>query len=146
MKIIQSSWQEHKVALQHIRQNVFIDEQQVAIAEEWDENDASALHYLVEFDEKAVACARMLVNQSTAKIGRVAVLKDFRRQGIASQLMQHIECQAIQLKLTLLSLDAQCYIKGFYQKLGYQVCSNEFIDAGIPHIAMQKQLSKPENC
>ena len=141
VEIIKTDWHTHAAELAQIRTQVFMEEQQVSAADEWDGLDASATHFLVQQDKNAIGCARLLVETQAGKrllhIGRVAILKPWRGQGIGHQLMQHIiqHCQQ-RYPGTYIYLHAQCERKNFYQVLGFKADSEEFMDAGIPHIAM----------
>lgn len=141
-----------------VRQAVFVEEQQVAPNEEWDEwdspeavfkpdcNDIS--HWVIRDqeapDQPVVATARLrkVSNGMTyGKVERVAVLPAYRQYGLGRLLMQHLEAGAQTLGFTVLKLHAQCQCQGFYDKLGYApVDGKTFMEAEIEHIAMQKVL------
>lgn len=133
--ITQCTFTKEKKTLMAIREAVFIKEQGISLADEYDGKDMSAQHFLGYYNNQAVACCRVLQGQNQIKIGRLAVLPDFRRQGIARALMQHV-CQAYP-KLQQ-SLDAQCYLIHFYQSLGFCIQGPVFMDAGIAHLSMQR--------
>ena len=91
--ITQTTWQESQQALSMLRTTVFMDEQHVSAEDEWDGKDEHALHFLVSDSKgQAIGCARILIETHNAKscfhIGRVAILKAHRNQGIGHQLMQ----------------------------------------------------------
>lgn len=94
--IIITDWRTHKTELSNIRTRVFIEEQAVPEADEWDEYDSDAIHFLVqESNVNAIGCARLLTESNPQggylyHIGRVAVLREFRAQGIGHQLMLFI--------------------------------------------------------
>lgn len=121
-------------ALREIRQAVFIDEQQVAAELEWDEHDAAATHFLMSLDGVAVGTARLLAN---GRIGRVAILPSARGKGFGQILMHAIMNHAQQVGIPRLELSAQTQALGFYEQLGFVVCSEVYLDAGIPHQTMQ---------
>lgn len=142
--IIITDWQHHQTELSHIRKRVFIEEQAVPEQDEWDDLDAAAIYFLVQSKQgKAVGCARLLTEplpQSgyTYHIGRVALLKTFRNQGIGHQLMTFIVeyCRRLAPQQPIYLL-AQTPRRTFYQRLGFNAQGDEFMDAGIPHIRMQ---------
>lgn len=140
--IIPTNWTTHQQQLREIRELVFIQEQAVPVADEWDDKDESAVHFLVCTEQNdAIACARLLVenrgNQLLCHIGRVAVLAKYRNQGIGRNLMNSIiaYCQQ-QYPEHLIYLNAQTSRQDFYAHLGFTARGAVFIDAGIPHIEM----------
>lgn len=128
-----------------IRMKVFVEEQQVPVEEELDDYDASphACHHVLLVDgEKPAATGRWKVCENgTAKLQRVAVLKEYRGGGTGRLLMEALEDSARQAGMKRAILDGQCHAEGFYNKLGYQtVSAAPFLDAGILHVRMQKEL------
>lgn len=125
-----------------IRQRVFIVEQQVPEALEIDELEAMC-HYVTGYrDQRAVATGRIYPKQPhQAKFQRIAVEADQRGQCIGALLLQEMERYAQQQGFTEALLDAQDHALAFYEKAGYEVCSEGFYDAGIPHHAMRKVLT-----
>jgi predicted GNAT family N-acyltransferase len=137
-------WKTHESKLMNIRETVFVREQGVPSTEELDELDAVATHFLAFNDSEPVATARVVIAaaEQVAQIGRMAVLKSFRGQGIGAQMLLAVEhwiAQNTQMKSIL--LHAQTHALDFYRKQGYQVCSDIFIEAGIEHREMKKSLT-----
>lgn len=132
-----ADWAQDKHWLQDIRTRVFVQEQHVSQAEEWDGLDESALHFLVWVDNKPVGCARLLLEDSPVParfhIGRVAILAEYRGRGLGQQLMQAVLAYCQPLKPWPIYLGAQSDKTGFYAQLGFQIRGEEFMDAGIPH-------------
>ena len=134
-KVNQACWQQDKITLQAIRRTVFVEEQNVPEELEWDVEDLSAFHFLFySFQGEAVACARLL---HKGQIGRMAVLKQYRYQGIGSNLLEHIIKFSEQNKISPLFLYAQNHAISFYKKHGFHIKGNEFMDAGIAHHKMK---------
>ena len=128
-----------------IRTKVFVEEQQVPLELEMDEYDAispNVHHLLIQYDEEYVATGRIIYyNDDTAKMQRIAVLKEYRSKGFGRVLMIAMEKLAVELGLQYAVLDAQCQEESFYAKQGYEVISKEpFDDAGILHVRMKKKL------
>lgn len=123
-------------ALRHIRQVVFIDEQQVPPDLEWDAEDAHATHFLLTVDERQMGTARLLSDGRIGRIGRVALLPQARGKGLGRQLMLAVMQQAQQQGMTRLTLSAQTHALDFYRQLGFVPCSEVYLDAGIPHQSM----------
>ena len=121
-----------------IRHRVFVEEQKVPVELEVDEHDSTgAHHFLGRVDGEPVATSRVCVLGNTAKIQRVAVLKNYRGVGLGRELMQFM-MDFIQTRglASIIALDAQVYAIDFYKDLGFVVEGDEFDDAGIPHIRM----------
>ena len=127
-----ADWQSTE-AIRHIRHAVFVEEQKVPADLEWDADDPLATHFLMRIDNQAVGTARLLED---GHIGRVAILADWRGKGLGNQLMSYIMQYAKSLGMRHIELSAQTYARDFYLKLGFQPCSDEYMEAGIPHIAM----------
>ncbi len=131
-------WLQAESDLRRIRRQVFIEEQGVEVAEEWDGRDVDAQHFLIYHHATAVGCARVLREPSDYwHIGRVAVLAEFRGSGVGLQLMQSVLewCRQANSEARIY-LHAQTTVTGFYEKFGFCCRGNIFMDAGIPHVTM----------
>lgn len=137
-KIIEGGWEQLEKDAKYIREQVFIQEQGIKPEDEWDDFDATAVHFIVYDKEQPIATARLLPLHS---VGRVAVLMPYRKQGIGKILMQHIIDYARNQKLPYLKLSAQTYVTAFYDALGFKVQGEVYQDCGIPHIDMVLALS-----
>jgi len=138
LKIENGSWQDLKKYAKPIREEVFIQEQNIAEVDEWDELDEVSIHFIAFEDEKAVATARLLSNNS---IGRVAVLEICRGKNIGFRLMAEIIQFAKENQRQFLQLSAQVYAVSFYEKLGFKIEGSDYLDCGIPHIDMKMDLN-----
>ena len=138
LRLIEAHWDTHAAQLATIRRKVFIEEQGVSEALEWDGLDADAIHLLALAGDIPVGCGRLL---STGKIGRMAVLLEWRRQGIGSALLERLLDICREQGLQQVSLSAQVPAIPFYQRTGFSVCSAVYMDAGIPHQDMCLALS-----
>ena len=133
-----TNWNEDKSALGSIRKKVFIEEQKVPEELEWDEYDEQCMHVLVTDDQnKPIATGRI---KPDGHIGRMAVLKEYRNTGIGSAILKELIKSAQDKHLTKVYLHAQTTAISFYEKQGFKTCSEEFMDANIPHKTMEKQL------
>ena len=74
------------------------------------------------------------------KVERICVLKEARKTGSGKALMEGIEAYALRKGIHKLKLNAQTHAIPFYAGLGYEVVSEEFLDAGIPHKTMIKNI------
>jgi len=133
-----STSDEKKICLD-IRYQVFVKGQNVPLEEEVDGKDDESEHYLLFVNKQPVGTARVRYLDSTAKIERVAILDAFQGKGYGKQLMQAILRDLQNTPgITKAKLGAQSYAISFYEKLGFSICSDEYLDAGIPHKDMQK--------
>lgn len=124
-----------------LRRLVFVGEQKVPLDLEVDGLDAAARHFAVKSGGKIVATCRVRIIGSAAKIERVAVLKDFRRMGIGETLMKYV-LQVLPRTgdIQLLKLSSQADAVPFYEKLGFNTRGNEYLDAGMPHYDMVREI------
>jgi predicted GNAT family N-acyltransferase len=124
-----------------VRRAVFIEEQDVPEHRELDGRDDEAIHVVAYDDGEAVGTARLRASDDvTAKVERVAVLASRRGEGIGVALMDAIEAVAVEEGFEAVVLHAQVPVVPFYERLGYEITSEEFEDAGIPHREMRNDL------
>lgn len=124
-----------------VRRRVFIDEQDVAEELEMDGKDETATQVVLTEAGAPVATARLRFTEpSTAKVERVAVLPDYRGEGLGDRVMGVAESVATERGAVTAVLHAQRRVEGFYERLGYESVSDTFEEAGIPHVEMRKRL------
>ncbi len=124
-----------------VRRAVFIDEQGVDEADEMDNKDGVATHIVVTDDGDPVATARFrLVEPTTVRIERVAVLESYRGEGLGEKVMDIAESRARERGATSAFLHGQLRVAAFYERLGYERVGEQFEEAGIPHVEMVKSL------
>ena len=133
IQIRMANWREEGAALQAVRDIVFIQEQQVPVELEWDGLDADCIHMLAFSGEKPIGTARLLLN---GHIGRMAVLKNWRNQGVGSAMLQRLLDEIRNRGIQYAVLNAQIAAADFYRRIGFQTEGEEFMDAGIPHVCM----------
>ena len=127
-------WDKLEQDAKFIRKQVFIIEQNIPEEEEWDDQDMISDHFVVYDQDQPIATARLLQNNS---VGRVAVLKAYRGQGIGRMIMLEIIRQAHQQDRKFLQLSSQVHAISFYEKLGFSIQGDAYDECGIPHIKMQ---------
>lgn len=133
-RIIPASWTEHEAALHAVRSVVFIEEQHVPEDLEWDAEDADAWHALaLTSDAHPIGCVRLLAN---GQIGRMAVLRGYRRRGVGAALLAAAIDRARGQGLTRVFLHAQTTAVEFYRKAGFDTYGPVYEEAGIPHQSM----------
>ncbi|WP_203229102.1 GNAT family N-acetyltransferase [Halobellus captivus] len=128
-----------------LRRAVFVEEQGVDEEIEWDEHDepdADATHFVAYDDGDVVGAARFRgVDGEVGKVERVAVAADRRGEDWGRRVMDAVESHAHADGFDRLALHAQTQVRGFYERLGYDAFGEEFEEAGIPHIEMEKELA-----
>lgn len=122
-----------------VRENVFMQEQ--GFQNEFDDTDNTCWHLALTADGKTVGCARIFPDKDGLwHVGRVAVIKEYRGCHLGSAIMDAVEKKVAQLGGKGMVLSAQCQAVGFYQKNGYQVTSQPYMDEHCPHQDMVKML------
>ncbi|MEG0405963.1 MAG: GNAT family N-acetyltransferase [Acinetobacter sp.] len=135
----QGCWDQLQQDAKLIRTQVFIVEQHIPEAEEWDDHDAISQHFVIYDQDHPIATARLLQNHS---VGRVAVVKAYRGQGIGRMIMLEIITYAQQQARPHLRLSSQIHAVSFYQQLGFIVQGDEYDECGIPHIEMTMSIDR----
>jgi len=126
-----------------VRKNVFVEEQGVPLTLELDEHDDNASHFIVYSDEQPIGAGRIReIDRNVGKVERVCVLKEYRGKHLGNMIMLALEEHAKKTGMKKIVLNAQSYAVPFYEKLGYIVTSPEFMDADIPHRAMEKEFTE----
>lgn len=133
-------------AILNLRKEVFVEEQGVPIKEEIDVfddvNHKKSMHIIVTDKGQVVGTLRVVNRTDYAKIGRVAVKKEFRGKGIGAKMMDFAieEClreNLFNVRNKYFYLESQVDAIPFYEKLGFKAYGDEFDDCGIPHRKMQ---------
>lgn len=125
-----------------VREEVFCSEQNIPIEIEIDEFDKSSKHIVVYYNGKPVGTARLVEDNGTYSIGRVAVLKDYRRRNIGALLVNNLKDFAFSNGVCEINIHAQVSAEEFYKKLGFKEYGGTFIEAGIEHINMNIRNSR----
>ena len=97
---------------------------------------AGPLHFLATVGTRAVGTARVVLHHGAAKIGRMAVLKSYRRRGVGAKLLAHAIAAARRMKARKIYLHAQVAVVGFYQRMNFHAVGPVFDEAGIAHRKM----------
>ncbi|EDN66526.1 GCN5-related N-acetyltransferase [Beggiatoa sp. PS] len=130
-----TNWQDDIEALKTIREIVFIKELGIPAPLEWDEHDAKAIHLLaLNSEDRPIGTGRLLQN---GQIGRIAVKKEFRHQGIGTALLDALVNQASIKGFQSVFLYAQLQAVSLYQRRGFTAVGKVFEKASIPHQKMQ---------
>ncbi|TFB15059.1 GNAT family N-acetyltransferase [Filobacillus milosensis] len=125
----------------NVRKIVFVDEQNVPPEMELDEHDETAVHFVGYFEDRPIAASRLRFVDQYGKLERICVLKEERGKHYGIQMINQMEQYLIDQGVKKAKLNAQTHAETFYKILGFQTVSDEFMDAGIPHVTMVKDLS-----
>lgn len=132
------SWNEARAEASRIRGIVFVDEQEVPAEMEMDENDPHCLHALAYAGERmAVGTGRLLPD---GHIGRMAVLKEWRRQGVGGAILEGLVAAARERGDREVALSAQIHALEFYRRHGFTGEGEVYEEAGIAHQAMRRRI------
>lgn len=143
LEIVLLPWERVSEHAYLIRKQVFIAEQGVPEELELDELDLSALHALAYQDGQCVGTGRLVnLGNGQAQIGRMAVLPNFRGQGIGREILERLLLAATAEGVSSLILHAQLTAMPFYEKLGFVGQGSLYEEAGIPHRNMMLLLPK----
>ena len=134
------NWSDARPLARAVREEVFIREQGVPRELEWDQWDEPSDHALA-FDagSNAVGTARLLPD---GHIGRMAVLRAWRGRGVGAALLGALIERARMKRMDVVKLNAQTHAAGFYRRFGFVAQGAEFIEAGIPHVAMSLRIGR----
>ena len=127
----------------HIRKEVFVEEQGVPLEDEFDEFDnlnGQCEHILVYFEEQPVGTGRVRWVNEFGKLERICILEPYRKFGLGSVIITALEEIAQEKGAARVKLHGQTHAEGFYKKLGYKSSQSVFIEDGIPHLLMTKEL------
>lgn len=135
--------EELKVAFA-IRKQVFVKEQGVPLDDEFDQFDTLdgiCEHILVHYNEQPVGTGRIRFMNRVGKLERICILEPYRKFGLGKNIIKALEEIAEERGASQVKLHGQTQAEGFYQKLGFRTSSNVFIEDGIPHILMLKEIT-----
>jgi predicted GNAT family N-acyltransferase len=134
-----ASWLgEDQADLRHVREQVFIVEQQCPEEEEWDALDERSRHVLArDRDGRPIGTGRLTPEH---KIGRMAVLAPWRGRGVGDAILRVLLEQARALRLPAVEMHAQTHAIPFYARLGFAAYGEEFLECGIAHRRMRLEL------
>lgn len=133
-------WDTQRADARVLRHEVFVVEQNVPLELEWDEMDPLSLHALAWGEgSNALGTGRLLPD---GHIGRMAVKAEVRGQGIGGAILQALMEAAGKRGDRVLMLNAQTHAEAFYTRFGFVREGEEFMEAGIPHICMRRDLSR----
>ena len=123
-----------------LRKEVFVNQQQVDVNIEMDDEDLSAMHFVIRQDQQVIGTCRLVYHDDQAKLGRMAIATAYRHQHLGTQLLRYAEDQARRHGTSKIIIAAQLQALGFYLINGYSIISDSFIEADIEHKLVEKVL------
>lgn len=135
-------WETDASELIRLRHEVFVIGQKVPEEIEQDGRDATACHWIARDPEgRVIGTGRLLPD---GHIGRMAVLEEHRGQGIGFTILEMAVQKARYLGFKEVVLHAQSHARAFYERAQFCVRGEEFMEAGIPHIEMFRELERAD--
>lgn len=128
-----------------LRHEVFVVGQDVPAELERDEHDDGCDHAVALRDGRVVGTGRLLSRSgdgraATGTVGRMAVEAGERGCGVGAAVLVRLERRAVELGLAAVQLHAQVHARRFYERAGYTAYGQTYLEAGIEHVSMRKQL------
>lgn len=137
-RVRMADWEREHEAMRAIRTPVFIVEQQVPQDIEWDDKDPLCVHALaIDADGAPIGTGRLAPD---GKIGRMAVLPDWRGRGVGAAILEFLVDSARERGIDVCYMNAQSHALDFYRQHGFETYDDEFLEAGIPHRRMKRTL------
>lgn len=136
-----ASWSSDHDAIRAVRERVFIVEQAVDPELEWDGLDDTCQHAVVTLqDGTVIGTGRLICSDNTGKIGRMAVLNEYRGDGVGMAILKFLVELARSKGMRRAALNSQTHALDFYARAGFVAEGPEFDEANIPHRHMSKEL------
>lgn len=136
----EADWHSDQAAIRAVRHAVFVVEQKIPAALEWDGQDPGCRHVLASSAAgEAVATGRL---SPDGRIGRMAVMPAWRGHGVGRAVLRRLLQLAGARGLPRVYLHAQLAVAGFYRREGFRANGTPFEAAGIPHLAMSRPLNR----
>ncbi len=140
-RVVVAQWSRDRDALRHVREVVFVLGQRVPVELEWDGLDPDCDHVLaLDTVGQPIGTARMSADH---RIGRMAVLAEWRGRGVGASMLAQLLELARARAWPEVALHAQAGAIGFYRRFGFVGEGDEFMEAGIRHRLMRRDLRRP---
>ena len=144
IKIIQVKNEEDLLLCSKLRKQVFGDEENALeclyIIDEYDKKE-DTVNYLLKVDGVSVATVRFVkIDNSTVKLQRFVVLKEYRNNGYAKMLLENLERDVYNLGYKKIIMDSSQKSIGFYEKYNYKAISDVYYEDNRYRVKMEKEL------
>lgn len=140
LKIIDNGTKEYRQMVQ-LRMDILRKPLGLTLTEAELEKEKSEVLIGAFEEEKMLGCCMLIKEgEGTVRLRQMAVLNNLQGKGIGRALMIFAENIARDMGYKRLTMHARKTALGFYEKLGYKVCSDEFMEVTLPHFVMEKNL------
>ena len=128
-------------SFRNLRIDIFVKEQGVPEENEFDDYDLQVPHLVIFSDNEPVATGRVIpYGENTVKIGRIAVKKSMRGTGLGEKIVLELLKKSKEDGAKTVRVGAQTHAVGFYEKFGFVIISDEFLEEGVIHLKMELKL------
>ena len=141
MEVREARTDEEVGAALALRSRVFCEEQGVSFEADQDGRDPEATHIVAIDDGAVIGTCRLLFRGQVARLGRLAVERDRRGDGVGAQILREADRVAGGSGAESIALHAQTYALALYEAAGYRGYGPTFVEEGIEHVAMEKRLA-----
>ena len=141
MEVREARTDEEVAEALELRWQVFCSEQGVSFEADQDGRDAEAIHIVAVEEGAVIGTCRLLFRGQVARLGRLAVERDRRGDGIAAAILREADRIAVEAGSESIALHAQTYAMTLYEQAGYEQYGPTFVEEGIEHVAMEKRLA-----
>ena len=141
MEVREARTQSELAAALELRGRVFCEEQGVSFEADQDGRDAEATHIVAVDDGVVIGTCRLLFRGQVARLGRLAVERERRGESVAAEILREADRIAREAGSESIALHAQTYARALYEHAGYEEYGPTFVEEGIEHVAMEKELS-----
>lgn len=131
------------LAMMDIRYQTFVEQMNIDFKADFDGSDNECVNFILYLDDKAVGTIRFHIEPNNVyRLGRFAVLKEYRKNGLGSILLKYAENYIKEnMPVSKIYFHGMAYLKDYYIKMGYEIIGNEFLEENIPHIRFQKTFN-----
>jgi predicted GNAT family N-acyltransferase len=140
VEVREAASEDEVVAALALRSRVFCGEQGVSFEADQDGRDPEATHIVAIDDAEVIGTCRLLFRGQVARLGRLAVERERRGDGVAARILREADRVAVDAGAESIALHAQTYALALYETAGYREYGPTFVEEGIEHVAMEKRL------
>jgi predicted GNAT family N-acyltransferase len=141
VEVREASTESELAAALALRERIFCGEQGVSFEADQDGRDPEATHIVAVDGGVVIGTCRLLFRGQVARLGRLAVERERRGDGVAAEILQEADRIAAEVGAESIALHAQTYAQALYERAGYEPYGPTFVEEGIEHVAMEKRLA-----